>query len=144
MKLGNNIMAITRIQKKIDWTPEDRRRHQAIRDQFKDKPTIEELVAKGELSGHPVPLSTYLNLRLGFPVMLRSMRAFGLTGMEAKSPSLRPFSARIQPHNPAAYAARLADRHYFPAFAFFNAAVASASLGMTRSAASNWITASGK
>jgi DNA-binding Xre family transcriptional regulator len=57
-------MAIKRVQKKIDWTPEDRSRHKAIREQFKDKPSIEELVARGELSGQPVSLSTYLNLRL--------------------------------------------------------------------------------
>ncbi len=57
-------MAIKRIQKKIEWSEEDRSRHKAIREKFKDKPTIEELVAQGELSGHPVTLSTYLNLRL--------------------------------------------------------------------------------
>ena len=57
-------MAIKRVQKKIEWTPEDRNRHKAIREKFKDKPTIEELVAQGELSGQPVTLSTYLNLRL--------------------------------------------------------------------------------
>src|SRR5579859_7192259 len=57
-------MTIKRVQKKIDWTPDDRSRHQAIREKFKDKPTIEELVAQGEPSGQPVALSTYLNLRL--------------------------------------------------------------------------------
>ena len=57
-------MAIKRIQKKSAWTPEERRRHQAIREKLKDKPTIEELVDQGELSGHPMPLGAYLNLRL--------------------------------------------------------------------------------
>lgn len=57
-------MAIKRVQKKIAWTPEDRSRHNAIRDRFSDEPPIEDLVAQGELSGHPVSLSTYLNLRL--------------------------------------------------------------------------------
>ena len=54
-------MAIKRVQKKIDWTPDDRSRHQAIREKFKDKPTIEELVAQGELSDSPwlsAPIST--------------------------------------------------------------------------------------
>jgi DNA-binding Xre family transcriptional regulator len=63
-------MAIKRVQKKIDWTQEDRRRHKAIREKFRDKPTIEELVARGELSGQPIPLSTYLNLRL----IIRNLR----------------------------------------------------------------------
>ena len=57
-------MAIKRIQKKIEWTAEDKRRHQAIRETFRDKPTIEELVARGELSGQSVTLGAYLNLRL--------------------------------------------------------------------------------
>jgi hypothetical protein len=57
-------MALKRVQKKTDWTPEDRTRHQAIRETFKDKPTLEELIARGELSGHPVTLDAYLNLRL--------------------------------------------------------------------------------
>jgi DNA-binding Xre family transcriptional regulator len=57
-------MAIKRVQKKIEWTPEDRARHQAIREKFKNKPTIDELVAQGELSGQPVSLGSYLNLRL--------------------------------------------------------------------------------
>ena len=63
-------MAIKRVQKKIDWTQEDRRRHEAIREKFSDKPTIDELVAQGELSGQPVTLSTYLNLR----VIVRNLR----------------------------------------------------------------------
>ena len=57
-------MAIKRVQKKIEWTADDRSRHKAIRDKFKDKPTIEALVAQGELSGQPVSLGSYLNLRL--------------------------------------------------------------------------------
>jgi DNA-binding XRE family transcriptional regulator len=57
-------MPFKRVQKKINWTPEDRARHKAIREAFKDKPTIDELVARGELSGNPIPLGAYLNLRL--------------------------------------------------------------------------------
>jgi hypothetical protein len=49
---------------KIEWSQEDRNRHQAIRETFKDKPTIEALVAQGELSGQPMSLGAYLNLRL--------------------------------------------------------------------------------
>jgi hypothetical protein len=57
-------MTIKRVQKKIDWTPEDRARHQAIRETFKDRPSPEELIARGELTGNPVTLGAYLNLRL--------------------------------------------------------------------------------
>lgn len=57
-------MTIKRVQKKIDWTPEDRARHQAIRETFKDRPALEELIARGELTGTPVTLGAYLNLRL--------------------------------------------------------------------------------
>ena len=57
-------MTVKRVQKKIDWTPEDRARHRAIRETFKGKPTLEELVGRGELSGKPMTLGAYLNLRL--------------------------------------------------------------------------------
>lgn len=40
--------------KKIEWTAEDRARHKAIRERFQGKPTIEELVAEGELSGQTI------------------------------------------------------------------------------------------
>ena len=49
-------MAIKRVQKKLDWSPEDRERHRKIREAFKDKPGIDELVARGELSGRPMTL----------------------------------------------------------------------------------------
>jgi DNA-binding XRE family transcriptional regulator len=55
-------MDFERVQKKIDWTEEDRARHKAIREKFKDKPTYEQLVASGEVSGQPVPLGLYLTL----------------------------------------------------------------------------------
>jgi hypothetical protein len=63
-------MAIKRVQKKIEWSADDRKRHQAIRERYKDRPTIEQLVAQGELSGEPVSLGTYVNLRL----IVRSLR----------------------------------------------------------------------
>jgi DNA-binding Xre family transcriptional regulator len=63
-------MAIKRVQKKIDWTPEDRQRHKAIRETFKDRPSIDELIARGELSGQPVSLGAYVNLR----VLVQSLR----------------------------------------------------------------------
>lgn len=63
-------MAMKRVQKKVDWTPEDRQRHKMIRETFKDRPSIDELVARGELSGQPMTLGAYLNLRL----LVRSLR----------------------------------------------------------------------
>lgn len=56
-------MTIKRVQKRIDWTPEDRARHRAIRETFKDQPTIEQLVERGELSGEPMSLDAYLQHR---------------------------------------------------------------------------------
>jgi hypothetical protein len=63
-------MAIKRVQKKIDWTPEDRARHKKIRETFQDKPRIEELIDRGELSGQGLPLGMYLNLKL----LVKSLR----------------------------------------------------------------------
>jgi DNA-binding Xre family transcriptional regulator len=53
-------MKIERVQKKTAWTAEDRARHKAVREKFKDKPTYEQLAATGECAGQPVPLGTYL------------------------------------------------------------------------------------
>ena len=57
-------MPIKRVQKRIDWSPEDRARHEAIRKTYQSKPSIGELVTRGELSGHPIALGAYVNLRL--------------------------------------------------------------------------------
>jgi hypothetical protein len=57
-------MAIKRVQKEIGWTPADRTRHRAIRETFQNEPTLNQLIGRGELSGHPVSLDAYLNLRL--------------------------------------------------------------------------------
>ena len=67
-------MTIKRVQKKIDWTPEDRARHLAIRKSFEDKPSLEALVACGELSGQGVSLGTYLTLKL----LVKSLRRLRL------------------------------------------------------------------
>lgn len=57
-------MAVRRVQKKTDWTPDDRARRQAIRDTFQDEPTIDQLVARGELCESSLTLESYINLRL--------------------------------------------------------------------------------
>lgn len=63
-------MAIKRVQKKIPWTEEDRERHQRIRETFKDKPSLEQLISRGELSGQSMTLAAYLSLKL----LVRSLR----------------------------------------------------------------------
>jgi hypothetical protein len=52
-----------RVQKKTEWTAEDRERRRKVRELFKDKPTLDQLVASGELSGHSVPMGLYLEIR---------------------------------------------------------------------------------
>jgi hypothetical protein len=56
-------MPIKRVQKRINWSPEDRARHRAIRETFQGKRNIDELVARGELSGKPIALGAYVSLR---------------------------------------------------------------------------------
>ena len=51
------------IQKKTEWTAADRERRRKARELFKDKPTIEQLVARGELSGNTVPLGLYVQIQ---------------------------------------------------------------------------------
>ncbi len=51
------------MQKKTEWTAEDRERRRQVRELFKDKATLEQLVARGELSGHTVPMGLYLAIQ---------------------------------------------------------------------------------
>jgi ribosome-binding protein aMBF1 (putative translation factor) len=44
-------------------TAYDRARRRKVRELFKDKPTIDQLVASGELSGSTVPMGLYLELQ---------------------------------------------------------------------------------
>ncbi len=91
-------MAIKRVQKKIDWTSEDRARHRAIRETFKDKPTLEELIARGELSGNPVTLGAYLNLRLlvGSLRKLREEGQLSLSDVARKSGMDKAMLSRLE------------------------------------------------
>lgn len=91
-------MAIKRVQKKIDWTPQDRARHRAIRETFKDKPTIEELVARGELTGKPVSLGAYVNLRLLVSKLrqLREEAGLSLTDISERSGMDKAMLSRLE------------------------------------------------
>lgn len=91
-------MAIKRVQKKTDWTPEDHERRRKIRETFKDRPSIEELIARGELSGHPMPLGTYLNLRQLVHSLrhLREQARLSLTDLAEKSGMDKAMLSRLE------------------------------------------------
>ena len=91
-------MPIKRVQKKIGWTAEDRARHRAIRETFSDKPTLKELVARGELSGNPVSLGAYLNLRLlvGNLRKLREQVSLSLSDVAERSGMDKAMLSRLE------------------------------------------------
>lgn len=67
------------MQKKINWTAEDRARHKAIRERFKTKPTIDELVASGELRGETIPMGDYLSFVEAVTALKKAREAAGLS-----------------------------------------------------------------
>lgn len=72
-------MSQDRIHKKIDWTPEDRARHKAIRERFqKERPTPEQLRASGEYFG-PIPHGVYLEFRVALAALKKAREAAGLS-----------------------------------------------------------------
>ncbi len=64
--------------RKIDWTPEDRARHKAIREQFKGRPTQEQLLASGEYWG-PIPHGAHLCLVAFLFELKKAREAAGLS-----------------------------------------------------------------
>jgi DNA-binding Xre family transcriptional regulator len=91
-------MPIKRVQKRIDWSAEDRARHQSIRETYRDKPSIDELVAGGELSGKPIALGAYLNLRLlvGNLRKLRDQAGLSLTDVAERSGMDKAMLSRLE------------------------------------------------
>src|SRR5438874_6493443 len=76
-----------RVQKKTAWTAEDRERRRKVRELFKDKPTLEQLVARGELSGNTVPMALYLEIQQ----MLHDLKkARASTGLSLADVAQRP------------------------------------------------------
>src|SRR5947209_14656450 len=67
------------IQKKTEWTAADRERRRKARELFKDKPTIEQLVARGELSGNTVPLGLYVQIQQLLHDLKKARTSAGLT-----------------------------------------------------------------
>jgi len=68
-----------RVQKKTSWTAEDRERRRRVRELFKDKPTIEQLVASGELSGNTVPMGLYLEIQQLLHDLKKARESAGLS-----------------------------------------------------------------
>ncbi len=76
-------MKSQRVQKNTNWTAADKARHAAIRERFKNKPSIEELVAAGELTGEPIPLVSYLSILQALAALKKTREAAGLSLSEA-------------------------------------------------------------
>jgi ribosome-binding protein aMBF1 (putative translation factor) len=68
-----------RVQKKTEWTAEDRERRRKVRELFKDKPSIDQLVASGELSGKTVPMGLYLEIQQLLHDLKKARESAGLT-----------------------------------------------------------------
>ena len=49
--------------KRMERTREEKAAHQAVHERFKDKPTVEELIASGELSGETSTMGDFLELQ---------------------------------------------------------------------------------
>jgi len=79
------------MHKKINWTPEDRARHQALRDKFQDwHPGPEELLATGEYLG-PFRSDSYHAFRVALHALKTDRERQGLTlaDVEKRSGSTR-------------------------------------------------------
>ncbi|HTU18798.1 MAG TPA: helix-turn-helix transcriptional regulator [Gemmataceae bacterium] len=68
-----------RVQKKINWSAEDKARHKRIREQFKDEPSLEQLQDSGEISGETMPLGEYLALRQAILALKKVREQLGLS-----------------------------------------------------------------
>lgn len=68
-----------RLQKKTEWTAEDKARHAAIRERFRNKPAIEELVETRELSGETMRMGDYLSILQAVAALKREREMAGLS-----------------------------------------------------------------
>jgi DNA-binding XRE family transcriptional regulator len=67
------------VHRKIDWTPEDRARHKAIRERFqRERPTPEQLIASGEYIG-PLPHGAVLDFLQALADLKKARAAAGLS-----------------------------------------------------------------
>jgi DNA-binding XRE family transcriptional regulator len=70
------------MSERIEWTDADRARHRKIRELFKDRPTIDELIARGELSRESVPMGVYVTARVTAARLRAAREAAGLSRAE--------------------------------------------------------------
>jgi DNA-binding XRE family transcriptional regulator len=72
-------MAGERIHRDLNWTPDDRARHQAIRERFqKERPSLKQLVESGEY-GPPMSFGVYLELRQAMADLKHARTEAGLS-----------------------------------------------------------------
>lgn len=72
-------MSGERTHRDMKWTPEDRARHKAIREQFqKDRPTPRQLIESGGYIG-PMPHGVYLSLMAALHDLKKAREAAGLS-----------------------------------------------------------------
>ena len=76
-----------RVFKDLNWTPEDRARHEAVRARFRsERPNLEQLIASGEYFG-PIPHGAYLAWRVAMHELKLQREAKGLTLAEIAAKS---------------------------------------------------------
>jgi DNA-binding Xre family transcriptional regulator len=66
-------------RKRVEWMEEDRARHRAVREKFRDRPIIEQLRERGELSGETMGLGDYVELRLLLKALRETRKQLGLS-----------------------------------------------------------------
>lgn len=67
------------IHRDMNWTPEDRARHKAIREKFqKERPTPQELIASGEYTD-PIPHGVGMTLRIALHELKKAREAAGMS-----------------------------------------------------------------
>ena len=67
------------IHRDMNWTPEDRARHKAIREKFqKERPSLKELVESGD-AAPTIPMELYLELREALAALKKAREAAGLS-----------------------------------------------------------------
>lgn len=72
-------MASERIHRDMNWTPEDRARHKAIREKFqRERPTPEQLISSGEYIG-PIPQPVFFELVAALAALRKTREAAGLS-----------------------------------------------------------------
>lgn len=72
-------MSNERIHRDLNWTPEDRARHRAIRERFqKERPSLSQLVESGECAP-PIPHGIYLSLMAALHDLKKARETAGLS-----------------------------------------------------------------